>query len=224
MSLSQNLTLADLATTVPAASRVFQRHHLDFCCRGRRTLSDACAASALDPAAIIAEIESEDPPAAADGVSVRWDLRPVEDLVAHILARYHLPLRPEIARLVDMARKVERVHAEKPACPRGLTEHLEAVAVDLESHLAKEEQVLFPLVLAGRGAGARMPVRVLMLEHEDHGASLRRTRELAHDLVPPPEACATWRALYLGLENLERELFEHIHLENNVLFPRVLAA
>jgi regulator of cell morphogenesis and NO signaling len=89
---------------------------------------------------------------------------------------------------------------------------------------AKEEQVLFPLLLGGAGDRVRVPIHVMMLEHEDHGESLACTRRLTGNLVPPPEACATWKALYLGLEQLESDLFEHIHLENNVLFPRALHA
>ncbi|MCA9587981.1 MAG: hemerythrin domain-containing protein, partial [Myxococcales bacterium] len=86
-----------------------------------------------------------------------------------------------------------------------------------------EEQVLFPAIHGGRlGAPVHMPIRVMMQEHDDHGENLRRMRELATGYVPPPEACATWRALYAGLEKLEAELMEHIHLENNVLFPRAL--
>ncbi|MEW6271874.1 MAG: hemerythrin domain-containing protein [Thermodesulfobacteriota bacterium] len=114
------------------------------------------------------------------------------------------------------------MHGAKPSCPRGLAAHLATMSEEVEGHLAKEEQVLFPLIVAGVGERARMPMHVMMLEHEDHGESLRRTRELTANLVPPPEACTSWRALYLGLEQLEAELFEHIHLENNVLFPRVL--
>ncbi len=89
--------------------------------------------------------------------------------------------------------------------------------------MMKEEQMLFPAILAGRRGGhVHMPIRVMMHEHDDHGENLRRLRELATDFRPPVEACATWRALYAGLEKLESELMEHIHLENNVLFPRAL--
>ena len=90
-------------------------------------------------------------------------------------------------------------------------------------HLAKEEQVLFPLILGGRGRMAGGPISAMESEHDDHAASLRETRRLTADLVAPDEACTTWRALYLRLGALEAELMDHIHLENNVLFRRVLA-
>jgi regulator of cell morphogenesis and NO signaling len=89
-------------------------------------------------------------------------------------------------------------------------------------HLAKEEQVLFPMIQAGHGRHASGPVQAMEHEHHDHAASLKRIRDLAHDLVPPQEACTSWRVLYLRLNQLEADLMEHIHLENNVLFPRAL--
>jgi regulator of cell morphogenesis and NO signaling len=216
--LDPRTALADLATSLPAASRVFRRHRLDYCCGGRMSLAEACDRRGLDPATVAAEIESETP--ARD--DVRWDDRPLPQLIDFILTRYHAPLRDELARLVYMARKVERVHGDKPGCPRGLGDHLARVADEVEAHLAKEEQILFPMILSGRGAMTHGPVAVMTREHDDHGASLARTRELTGDLEPPAHACTTWRALYLGLETLEHELMDHIHLENNILFPRAL--
>jgi regulator of cell morphogenesis and NO signaling len=91
-------------------------------------------------------------------------------------------------------------------------------------HLMKEEQILFPLVLTAPGRMARMPIQVMMSEHDDHGQALRRTRALTDDLHLPPEACLKWRELYRALAELEEELMAHIHLENSVLFPKVLQA
>ncbi len=208
--------LSRIATTRPAASRVFHRHNLDFCCGGERSLEDACRKAGLDAGQIAAEIEAEETPPGGD---VRWDQRPLAELVDHILARYHEPLRPELARLVEMAEKVERVHGEKPHAPHGLTRHLRNIAAEVEEHLEKEEQILFPAIQAGHGRSLSMPVHVMEQEHLEHAANLRQTRVLTANLTPPDDACTTWRALYLGLAELERELMDHIHLENNVLFP-----
>jgi regulator of cell morphogenesis and NO signaling len=212
-------TLADLAIRLPGASRVFQRHRLDFCCGGRRSLADACAARGVDPAALLAELAREGaPPETASAARL-----PVGELIDHVLTRYHEPLRAELPELVRLARKVERVHAEKPGCPLGLGDCLARVQEALELHMHKEEKVLFPLLRAGRGALAALPASVMRQEHDEHAAALRRIRELTGDLVAPPHACTTWRALYLRLDALERELMEHIHLENNVLFPAALS-
>lgn len=214
-----NETLGQVATAHPASTLVFLRHRLDFCCGGGQKLGDACRAAGLDPDAVAAEILAEGVVSEPE----RWDTRPLPDVIDFILTRYHEPLRADLPALLDAARRVERVHSKKPSCPHGLAAHLEELDVELRQHLAKEEQVLFPAIRSGSGgAQVHMPVRVMMQEHDDHGASLRRLRELATDFVPPPEACATWRALYAGLEKLEAELMEHIHLENNVLFPRAL--
>jgi len=217
--LSTSQRLAQLATTRAGASRVFQRHHLDFCCGGQRDLATACADRGLDPQAVLAEIESESLP---QQIFERWDERGAAELIEHILERFHRPHRQELERLLPMARKVERVHADKASCPHGLADHVSRMSEELVMHMQKEEQVLFPLIQSGAGRAARMPVQVMEAEHHDHARNLAKLDSLTCDYTPPPEACATWRALYLGLFELKQELMLHIHLENNVLFPKVL--
>lgn len=212
-----NQTLGDLARDLPAATTVFLRHQLDFCCGGHRTLSEACAKAGLDPAAISRELDALPPAAPGDG----WANRPLDELIDHIEARYHATLRRDVPGLIAAAAKVERVHAAKPTVPTGLHAALAATWDELLDHMAKEEQVLFPLLRGRlRGPDPAMPIGVMRREHDEHAHNLRRLRGLAHDYVAPPEACATWRALYDGLAHLEAELMEHIHLENHVLFPR----
>ena len=211
--------LADLAVEHPGASRVFHQHGLDFCCHGRVSLQDACEKAGLDTATLLTELEQatrdvEDP--------VRYDQIPLEQLIEHLLERFHADHREELPRLLEMARKVEQVHADKASCPKGLAAHLEHMLESLDEHMQKEEQVLFPMIQAGRGRMAGMPISVMEEEHRDHAGNLAKLRELAHGFEAPPEACATWRALYSGLHELERLLMEHVHLENNVLFPRAL--
>jgi len=214
-------TLAELAVTEPAAARVFYRHRLDFCCGGRRPLEDACRERQLDPKVILDAIAAENP---LIGERTRWEQAPLEALVAHIVTTYHQRLRVAMPELIALARKVESRHASKPECPRGLVAHLEAMHQSVLEHLGKEELILFPLIVAGLGSRTSAPVHVMELEHEHHGEDLQGIRRLTHDLVAPATACPTWRALYLGLQQLEEELMEHIHLENNVLFRRALNA
>lgn len=218
MSLDKHTTLAELALSSPAASRVFHRQGLDYCCGGRRSLDDACRQADLDPETILSEIRSQS--ASTDRLS--WSQRPLGELIDFIVERYHTALRAELPELVALAEKVETRHGDKLTCPRGLAAHLTAVHEAVLEHLAKEEQVLFPMILGGHGSHAGGPVQVMEMEHRDHAANLQRTRELTGDLVTPPEACTSWSALYLRLLELEAELMEHIHLENNVLFPRAL--
>lgn len=218
--LSPTQTLAGLATTIPGASRVFARHRLDFCCHGNRSVDDACRDRGIEAETLLAEIDAE----SRDEESFeRWDERPLPELIDHILERYHAAHREEIPRLVAMAKKVQAVHGDRPDCPAGLHAHLVGMADELESHMQKEEQILFPLLRAGRGAIAQAPIQMMETEHEDHARNLELTRRLTRDLTPPTDACGTWRALYLGLEELEAEIMRHVHLENHVLFPRAIS-
>lgn len=216
-----NETLGEIAARHPPSTAVFLRHRLDFCCGGRTKLVDACGALGLEPAAVLAEIAQE----SSEEPAQKWDQRPLVELTSFIVRRYHDALRRDLPPLLEAARKVERVHAAKPSCPKGLATLIEHIQNDLLAHLRKEEDVLFPALDAGsRGQSIHRPVRVLMEDHDEHGLHLRALRELTHDYAPPPEACATWRALFGSLEKLEADLMEHIHLENNVLFPRALGA
>lgn len=216
--LESSMSVGELAVLHAGASRVFHRHGLDYCCGGQVSLSEACAAKNLDADALIKEIQAE----AGEPAFRRWDSEPLYDLLDHILETYHEAHRAEVPRLIEMAKKVERVHAAKETCPKGVASHLERMAVELEMHMQKEEQVLFPMIRGGNGHLASMPVQVMEQEHHDHGANLQKLRSLAHNYEAPAEACGTWRALYLSLDQLERDLMAHIHLENTVLFPRAL--
>ena len=218
---TNDTTLADLAVAHPAAARVFYANRLDFCCGGKRPFAEACRERGLDADAIFDEIRREESTADA---GTRWDLAPLPALVDHIVTHYHHRLRATLPHLVEMARRVEARHREKAACPLGLRALLEGVQQSTLDHLEKEEVILFPAIVRGAGARLSGPVSVMELEHEHHKQDLLRIRALTTGLTPPADACTTWRALYKGLQQLEQELMEHIHLENNVLFPRALAA
>lgn len=147
-----------------------------------------------------------------------------QQLVAHVLARYHTVHRQQLPELLRLARKVEQVHGEHADCPHGLAEQLSAMAQELESHMRKEENVLFPMIVAGRGALAAVPIRVMRMEHDDHGVALRALEKISNGMQAPPDACATWRALYAGLRTFRDDLLAHIDTENNLLFERFAPA
>ena len=143
------------------------------------------------------------------------------DLVQHIVDAYHLPLREELPRLESMARKVARVHGDKDTERLGgILETFLRLEAELGDHMAREEDVLFPEILR-HGEGSDLPVEPFVDDHSDAGQALAVLRELTDDYQVPEGACNTWRALWHGLEALEQSLHLHIHLENNVLFPRV---
>jgi regulator of cell morphogenesis and NO signaling len=160
--------------------------------------------------------------AANDNDAATWAGRSPAEIVAFILHRFHEPLHRELPALAANARQVEEETRTEPLCPTGIGDHLEQILIEVESHLAKEEKILFPLIMAGRGRAAFMPIKVMMAEHEDHAANLARTRALTHDFALPDGASAAWRSLYQDLECFEADLHQHIDLENNVLFTRVM--
>jgi len=155
--------------------------------------------------------------------TVDWGTAPLAHLISHILKRYHQPHRLQLPEVIRLAIKVEQVHAGYPDCPSGLAVHLHDMLQELESHMQKEEQVLFPLIVHGRGAMAVGPIAVMRKEHEQHGEALDRLAALTGGLTLPAEACNTWRTLYQQLDAFRQDLADHIRLENEVLFVRAAA-
>ncbi len=219
MTITADSTVGAVATEHPLATRVFARHGIDFCCGGGQPLATACDAKGVDVGQVIGELEQEI--GCQDTPPVRWDEQPLDALIDHIIATYHDPLREELPRLEQMMRKVHEVHGDKDQARFDeLLQTVLTIKADIDQHLPKEEQILFPMILDGRGMMAMGPMSVMESEHEFLGGLLSKARELTNDYTVPEGACNTWRALWVGLEELERSLHEHIHLENNVLHPR----
>jgi regulator of cell morphogenesis and NO signaling len=221
MSDSASLTPGQWAARHPRTTRVFARHGIDFCCGGRRPLVEICAEQGIALAPLIAELRAAElDPAAGERA---WDEAPLPELVDHILTAYHRPLDRDLQGIETMARRVCRVHSAKdPRLAEVLKVYL-GLRAELEQHMLKEERILFPMILAGHGAGAGGPISVMEREHDQAAAALRRLRALTDGHIPPPDACTTWRALLAALADFEREMHEHVHLENQMLFPRALA-
>lgn len=144
-----------------------------------------------------------------------------EELIEHILNRYHDTHREQLPEMIRLAQRVERVHGSHPDCPAGLSAHLEAMQEDLENHMAKEEQILFPMITRGISGLARGPISIMRNEHEDHSTALARLGMLTNDLALPEDACGTWRKLYEEIAAFQEDLTAHISLENSVLFARI---
>lgn len=209
-------SLGALARSIPGATQLFHEHKLDFCCGGKHSLREAAAGRGIDAQNIADRLEVMQ--AGTISEELDWRTRPAPELIAHILRRFHDRHREQLPELVRLARRVEEVHGDRPECPRGLADHLATMQQELESHMQKEEQVLFPILSRGYTPVLQGPVDVMRHEHEQHGEALQVLEALTHDITLPRGACNTWRALYLGLGALRADLVEHIHLENNILF------
>ncbi|MYN11605.1 hypothetical protein GSY71_00335 [Pusillimonas sp. TS35] len=149
---------------------------------------------------------------------VDWRRVPATDLIDFIVATYHMPHRAQLPELVQLARRVELVHAGKPGCPSGLADELESFHQELESHMTKEERVLFPMLAQGLTLQARAPVSVMRYEHTQHEEVLALLSRLTQGMVVPEGACSTWETLYEKLRQFSEALTRHIQLENDVLF------
>lgn len=224
-TITAESTITDIVTERPARSRVFEQVGIKYCCAGSKTLAEACEESGLDPVDITARIVAAD--AESSPESPAWEIVPVADLVNHILDTHHDYLKRELPRLETMADKVAKVHGKGNPKLVELSQVFRIFAADLNMHMMKEENVLFPAILgegvAPCGGSLANPIRVMESEHEDADRALSHMRRLTDDFTPPDWACNTYRALFDGLRELDADMREHVHKENDILFPRVLA-
>lgn len=210
-------SLGQLACDLPGATRIFHRYKLDFCCGGQQSLREAMEAGDVEPADLLADLAE----IRHDEVQEQdWRHAPMSELIEHILLRFHEVHREQLPELIRLARQVEETHGQRADHPTGLVKHLVGMYQDLLSHLQKEEQVLFPLLRHDESRKAQLPMLVMRHEHDAHGQGLQKLAQLTADFSVPEDACNTWRALYAGLVRLKEDLMQHIHLENNVLFPQ----
>lgn len=217
MTITTDSTVGAIASEYPLSTRVFAKYGIDFCCGGGKSLALVCEKKSLNANKVLHEIQEEINHAPDQ---TRWDLQPLDKLIDHILEAYHEPLREELPRLESMINKVNRVHGKNYEVLDTLQHTFMAIKEDLEQHLPKEEQVLFPMIKAGKGVLTLAPMTCMEREHEQLGQLLAQMRQMTNQYTPPEGACNTWRALWAGLADLESSLHEHIHLENNILHPR----
>ena len=221
-------TVGSIVAGHPHTARIFESLGIDYCCGGHRLLDDVCREKGLD----VAEVRDRlaEPPREVD-TTPDWNRASLTSLVQHILDVHHVYTRDATERLRPLMDKVHDVHGSTHPELSELRQLLGALAQDLEGHLMKEEHILFPFILALEAgespqacfATVAGPIRVMLMEHDGAGDVLREMRRVTGDYEVPEGACGSYRALYQGLEELERDLHRHIHLENNILFPRTLA-
>ncbi|MBP9643012.1 iron-sulfur cluster repair protein YtfE [Budvicia aquatica] len=214
-----NQSLGALAIAIPGATKLFRQYDLDFCCGGKQTLERSAARKMLNIDVIVEQLEQL---AAKPTNDKDWSTASNSEMIPYIIQRFHQRHREQLPELILLAEKVERVHAAKPTCPKGLAAQLNTIYQDLSQHMMKEEQILFPMIQQGMGAQASGPIRVMEMEHDRAGNDVEAIKSITNNLTAPQEACNTWRALYASVDEFITDLMEHIHLENNILFPRAL--
>ncbi|MGB8769757.1 MAG: iron-sulfur cluster repair di-iron protein [Candidatus Korobacteraceae bacterium] len=234
MTIATTKTVGELAAEMPNATREFEKLGIDYCCGGNRTLGEACAEAKISVDEALQRLEKSMSVKSPD--SKDRQNQPLADLIAHIVNTHHVFVREECPRIETLSAKVVGVHGKNHPELLQVQETFSALAEELRVHLMKEEQVLFPYIVrleeslvAGEPAPPAMfgtvvnPVRMMMQEHDGAGEALRNLRTITKEYSLPEDACISYRTLYDALKGFEADLHQHIHLENNILFPRAVA-
>lgn len=232
MTLNSNMTVREVATTMPQSTRIFEKLKIDYCCGGGTPLGEACAKAGVDLGEVERMLEQTQ---ATDECSI--DVRTVSApaLIEYIVAKHHTFTRDEMLRLEPLFAKVVSVHGQNHPELREASVRFKQLCAELTPHMFKEEQILFPYITNLERAvvnqrpvpfapfgSVNNPVRVMMLEHDAAGDILRELRSLTNDYTTPADACISFTTLYDALAAFERDLHQHIHLENNLLFPKAV--
>ena len=227
-------TVREIALEQPTSIRVFEQFGIDYCCGGRKPLAEACTANQLEIDAVLAALEAAAKNSAHEVKD--WTGLPLEELSQHIVKNHHAYVKAELPRLAILAQKVVRRHGDtQPELPQ-IQAKLALLDEELTQHLLKEEAILFPYVTKleralatgstlpnGCFGAITNPIAMMTQEHDAAGTLLAEIRQLSHQFTTPMGACPTYHAFYDGLREFEQDLHQHIHLENNILFPRAIA-
>jgi regulator of cell morphogenesis and NO signaling len=234
MTLGDNQTVREITVENPAAVRIFESFGIDYCCGGRQPLKDACIAAGVPLEDVLQRLSATPPTAAPEDVD-HWREANLRALSGHIVERHHGYIRRETPRLQELFQKVRSRHDEGHPELQDMERMFSAMTEELRAHMFKEEQVLFPYIQRIEAAFEESrpaprppfgtvanPIAMMMAEHDDAGELLKRMRSASRGYTLPEGACPTYEALYRGLGEYEQDLHLHVHLENNILFPRAV--
>ena len=231
--INSETTVREIALQMPESTRLFERLQIDYCCGGNQPLTQACASAGVNVDTVVEMLgKVAESPETSESDFQNLSLA---DLIEHILTTHHVFTKTEMDRLEALTAKVIGAHGNNHPELIHLGELFKTLCDDLKPHMFKEEQILFPYIIAMTRAAAQNrpapfapfgtvnnPVRMMMSEHDMAGQLLRELRALTSDYKVPADACISYRTLYEALENFEKDLHQHIHLENNILFPKAL--
>jgi regulator of cell morphogenesis and NO signaling len=227
-------TVREYALEIPAATRIFEKLGIDYCCGGGKSLPDACTAAGVSVVEVLDSLNT-DLKSVATSAAEGWQALSQAELITHIVDKHHAFTREELVRLDALLEKVSGVHGQNHPELFQIQDQFGKLRGELEPHMLKEESVLFPYIGPMEEAAAanqtlppppfrtvQNPVRVMMAEHDAAGYILGKMREASSNYAVPPDGCISYKTLYSALAVLEVDLHQHIHLENNILFPRAV--
>lgn len=230
MVITAETPVREIVVETPTAIPVLEQFGIDYCCGGAHTLAEACTRRDQNVASVLDELQRQQQNPSPR--SVDWRTIPLSELISYIVQNHHTFTRQQLGLIRELAAKVERRHGRMHPEIYKMNEALAVISAELAHHFSCEEDVLFPYIeqLGGNQrplmpvvfGSVQQPVTRMMIDHNHTGDELRVLREITNNYQPPADACTTYRALYRALEDLERDLHQHIHLENNILFPRAL--
>jgi len=236
MAVMTTKTVRELVVENPAATRIFEKFGLDYCCGGGQSLEQACERANISINQVLDMLEMSEEQARAAQEVRDWNREPLSELIAHIKNTHHKYAREETARLTALLQRVCAVHGKNHSELFGIRETFSGLAQELTTHLMKEEMMLFPYiermeeaviqkepVLPAPFGTVQNPVSMMEHEHDSAGSALHAIRSASNDFTAPEDACVSYQTLYKALAAFEADLHQHIHLENNILFPRAVA-
>jgi regulator of cell morphogenesis and NO signaling len=236
MSLTTAKTVREVALEHPVATRIFEKLGIDYCCGGNRSLEEACQKANVSASLVIDTLEIEEESERAKKTVRDWQTEPLSELAAHIVNTHPKYVREESVRLTALIEKVCSVHGKNHAELFQIRTVFAGLVQELTMHMMKEERILFPFIVRmeeaviqkepivpGPFGTVENPVAMMEHEHDSAGQALRAIRKASSDYKTPDDACVSYKILYQALQDFEADLHQHIHLENNILFPRAIA-
>ena len=233
MTISATKTVREVALELPQATRIFEKLRIDYCCGGERPLGEACTTAGVKIDSLVRMLEEAAQVEATARDSIDFSKASLAELITYILDKHHVYTKQEMERLPALVDKVVSAHGQNHPELLRMRELVRQLCADLEPHMFKEEQILFPYVLEMESSLVRNrpapfapfgtinnPIHMMMIEHDTVGDLLRELRAVSSDYTVPADACISFQTLYGALEAFEQDLHQHIHLENNILFPR----
>ncbi|MEO7990920.1 MAG: iron-sulfur cluster repair di-iron protein [Chryseolinea sp.] len=233
--LLKSITVADVALNFPQALKILQRHSLDYCCGGKKPFVQVCEKAGLDVNVIWQELQHAKANHGSDK-RMHFDSWNAPLLIDFILQHHHTYVRESIPLIQELLDKVCNVHGEDSPFLLDVRENFSALAEELLDHLPKEEEILFPAIrklfkqqdeshdLGFIPSNLQTPIAMMEHEHDRAGHLIKEIRRITNNYTPPVYACPTFKATYIMLEQFDQDLMQHIHLENNILFPKAKVA